>query len=58
MEKCEKCGAGRLDCDCGQCHKCHPEEVCETCGMCHLDHWESMACWSSVNDPDYDPFDI
>lgn len=57
-EKCKKCGTEILDCDCNQCHECHPEEICETCGGCHIDHWEAVDCWASVNDPNYDPWDI
>lgn len=34
------------------------EDLCEICGCEHIDSWEAGACWSSHNDPDYDPFDI
>lgn len=34
------------------------EEACEDCGACHIDGWEAMACWSFLNDPDYDPWEI
>lgn len=55
--KCETCGK-LIDCDCMQCHECDHGLTCDTCGFCHTDVWEAMDCWSSENDPDYDPFDI
>ncbi len=55
--KCDKCG-NEIDCDCMGCHECEPELTCETYGFCHIDGWEAVACWSSENDPNYDPFDI
>lgn len=57
MDKCKKCG-NIIDCECGGCHECHPEYTCDTCGLCHTDSWEAGACWSEVNEPDYDAFDI
>ena len=40
------------------CIYCDDTLTCETCGLCHTDTWEAQDCWSSENDPDYDPFDI
>lgn len=55
--RCDECGAA-IDCECATCHECYSEATYETCGLCHIDHWETMHCWSVVNDPDYDPWDI